>query len=372
VICPIKLLLIGQITDPVQGQPVPEAASGAMAAADAINASGGIYGRPLQVTVCDDSDNETKAAACARQASSLGAVATIADNTQFGTAVDPILLSEHVAAVGANPLTPADFSLTNMFPIEPGGAATTAGEAVALVKAGAKHIVVARVDNPASAIADTFVNAALAPYKLKVFKDVPVPTTAPDLSSYVADATSGGADGVLIAMNQNQGAHFIEALRQAGVKLPVATASSAVPPNELPTLGAAAEGLYVSSEFRPVATGGPGISQFLADMKQYEPAAAINDFSINGWVSVEAFTKSVAQLNLTNVTSTTVLAGMKQVRNLDLGGVVPNWSTVPLKVPGLSQDFNPSVMLARIQNGKIIPMVAGQFTYPIPGTAPAS
>jgi branched-chain amino acid transport system substrate-binding protein len=369
---PIKLLLIGQITDPVQGQPVPEVASGAMAAADAINASGGIHGRPLRVTVCDDADNETKAAACARQASNLGAVATVADNTEFGTAVDPILLSEHVAAVGANPLTPADFSLPNMFPIEPGGAATTAGEAVALVKAGAKHIVVARVDNPASAIADTFVNAALAPYKLKVFKDVPVPTTVPDLSSYVADATSGGADGVLIAMNQNQGAHFIEALRQAGAKLPVATASSAVPPNELPTLGAAAEGLYVSSEFRPVDTGGPGISQFLADMKQYEPAAAVNDFSINGWVSVEAFTKSVAQLNLTNITSTTVLAGMKQVRNLDLGGIVPSWSTVPLKVPGLSQNFNPSVMLARIQHGKIIPLVARQFTYPIPGTAPVS
>jgi ABC-type branched-subunit amino acid transport system substrate-binding protein len=341
-----------------------------MAAADAINAAGGIHGRPLQLTVCDDTDNETKAAACARQAASLGAAATVADNTQWGTAIDPILLSEHVAAIGANPLTPADFSLANMFPIEPGGAATTAGEAVALVKAGAKHIAVARVDNPGSAIVDTFVNAALAPYRLKVFKDVPVPTTAPDLSSYVADATSGGTDGILIAMNQNQGAQFIEALRSAGVKIPTATASTAVPSATLSRLGSAADGLYVSSEFRPIDAGGTGMTQFLSDMSKYEPTAALDDFTVNGWVSVEAFDKAIAQLKLTDITNTAVLAGMSKIRNLNLGGIVPNWSAIPTKLPGLSQDFNTSVMLAKIQNGKITPLT-GQFSYPIPGTAPA-
>jgi ABC-type branched-subunit amino acid transport system substrate-binding protein len=368
---PIKLLLIGQITDPVQGQPVPEVGSGAMAAADAINAAGGFHGRPLQITVCDDADNETKASTCARQAASIGAVATVADNTQFGTAVDPILLSEHIAAVGANPLTAADFSSPNIFPIEPGGTATVAGEALALVNAGAKHIVVARVDNPASAIVDTFVDAALAPHGLKVFKDVPVPATAPDLSSYVADATTGGADGILLAMNQNQGAQFIQALRSADVKVPIATASSAVPPAELTHLGAAADGLYVSSEFRPIDAGGTGVSQFLSDMSKYEPAAELDDFSVNGWVAVQAFDQAITQLNLTDVTNTTVLAGMSKVRNLNLGGIVPNWSAIPIKVPGLSQNFNPSVMLAKIQNGKITPLT-GQFSYPIPGTAPAS
>jgi len=367
---PIKLLMIAQITDPVEGQPVPEVASGAAAAIDAINAVGGIGGRPLQLTVCDDADNETKAAACAREATSIGAVATVGDNTQWGAAVDPILLSEHVAAVGPNPLTPADFSLSNMFPIEPGGAATTAGEAVALVKAGAKHIVVARVDNPASAIVDTFVGAALAPYHLKIFKDVPVPTTAPDLSSYVADATSGGADGVLVAMNQNQGDQFLEALRHAGATLPIAAASSVVPPSAVTTLGSAADGVLVSSEFLPIDAGGPGISAFLADLQKYEPAAEKDDFSLNGWIAVDAFAKAMSQLHLTNITSTTVLAGMKQVRGLDLGGVVPNWSTVPLKLPGLSQDFNPAVMLAKIQGGKVVPSSAS-FTYPLPGTASA-
>jgi branched-chain amino acid transport system substrate-binding protein len=366
---PIKLLLIGQITDPVQGQPVPEVASGAMAAADAINAVGGIHGRPLQITVCDDADNENKATTCAREAASIGAVATVADNTEWGTAVDPILLSEHIAVIGANPLTAADFSSPNVFPIEPGGAATVAGEAMALSNAGARHIVVARVDNPAAALVDTFVNAALVSRGLKVFKDVPVPATAPDLSSYVADATSGGADGILIAMDSNQGAQFIQALRSAGVKIPIATASSAVPPTELSRLGAAANGLYVSSDFRPIYAGGPGMSQFLSDMSKYEPSAALDDFSVNGWVSVEAFDKALAQLKLTDITNATVLAGMKQVRNLDLYGIVPNWSTIPSKLPGLSQDFNPSVMLAKISGGKVVALT-GQFSYPIPGTGP--
>lgn len=367
----IKLFVIDQVTDPLEGQPVPEDPQGAMAAADAINAAGGVNGRPLQIIVCDDADNENKSANCARTAASDGAVATVADNTQYGTADDPILLSEHLAAIGANPLTAADFVSPNVFPLEPGGPATVAGEALALVDAGAKHITVARVDNPASAIVDTFVSAVLATRGLKLFKDVPVPATAPDLSSYVADATGGGADGVVIAMNVNQGAQFIEALRQAGTTLPIATASSAVPPFELPKLGAAANGLYVSAEFRPIDAGGPGITQYLADMKKYEPSALQDDFSINGWASVETFAKAVEQLHLKTITNTTVLAGMKKVRDLDLDGIVPNWSTVPLKLSGLTQDFNPSVMLSKIQNGKIVPLT-GQFSYPFPGTGPTS
>jgi ABC-type branched-subunit amino acid transport system substrate-binding protein len=367
----IKLFVIDQVTDPTQGQPVPEAAAGAMAAADAINASGGVNGRRLQIIVCDDADNVNKSANCARQAASAGAVATVADNTQYGTADDPILLSEHLAAIGANPLTAADFASPNVFPLEPGGPATVAGEALALVNAGAKHITVARVDNPASAIVDTFVGAVLAAHKLKIFKDVPVPATAPDLSTYVANATGGGADGVVIAMNVNQGAQFIKALRQAGTKVPIAAASTAVPPFELSKLGAAANGLYVSAEFRPIDAGGPGITAFLADMKKYQPSALLDDFSIDGWTSVQTFARAVAQLHLKTITNATVLAGMKQVRNLNLDGIVPSWSTVPLKLPGLTQNFNPSVMISKIQNGKIVP-VTGQFSYPFPGTGPTS
>jgi ABC-type branched-subunit amino acid transport system substrate-binding protein len=172
-------------------------------------------------------------------------------------------------------------------------------------------------------------------------------------------------------MNVNQGAQFIKALRQAGTKVPIAAASTAVPPFELSKLGAAANGLYVSAEFRPIDAGGPGITAFLADMKKYQPSALLDDFSIDGWTSVQTFARAVAQLHLKTITNATVLAGMKQVRNLNLDGIVPSWSTVPLKLPGLTQNFNPSVMISKIQNGKIVP-VTGQFSYPFPGTGPTS
>jgi ABC-type branched-subunit amino acid transport system substrate-binding protein len=329
-----------------------------------------VNGRPLQITICNDADTESTSANCARQAVANHDVATVGDNTEYGTADDPILLNANIAAVGANPLAAADFSSPNVFPVNPGGAATIAGEAVALVDAGSTKIAVARVDNPAAAEVDTFANIALGAKNLKVAKDVPVPATAPDFSQYVADATSGGTNGLLIAMNQNQAEQFINSLRQAGVKMPIAIDSTAIPPAALKKLGSAANGMLVSNEFKPLSSNVPGITQFKNGMKKYAPQAPLNDFSLNGWLAVQQFAGSMKQQHVTDITNTSVLAAMKQVRNLNLGGVIPNWSSIPSTLPSLSQGFNLAVTLAKVKAGNIV-ATSNSFTYPIPGTAPS-
>src|SRR5271155_1507771 len=100
---PIKIMNISQITDPTQGQPTPEAGAGVVAAAKSINAAGGINGHSLKVIVCNDQDNEATAANCARAAVSDGVVATVADNTEWGSAIIPILAAAGIATIGQLP-----------------------------------------------------------------------------------------------------------------------------------------------------------------------------------------------------------------------------------------------------------------------------
>ena len=56
-----------------------------------INSQGGIKGRPLEVTVCDDRGDPTQATSCARDAVRDGVVAGVGSFTFFGDAVVPVL-----------------------------------------------------------------------------------------------------------------------------------------------------------------------------------------------------------------------------------------------------------------------------------------
>src|SRR5712691_9736407 len=73
---PIKVMTIGT-AGPEEGGSTPAMAQVALAYEGFINHHGGINGRPLQVTFCDDHDNPSGAEQCARQAVSNRDVAVV-------------------------------------------------------------------------------------------------------------------------------------------------------------------------------------------------------------------------------------------------------------------------------------------------------
>ena len=62
----IKIFVMGTFSSPQES--VPGALQGAEAAADSINASGGINGKKIAIISCNDQSDPNQAAACARQA----------------------------------------------------------------------------------------------------------------------------------------------------------------------------------------------------------------------------------------------------------------------------------------------------------------
>src|SRR6266581_6443093 len=86
---PIKIMVTGTFNGPGIGY--PESTAGAKAAADAINAAGGVGGHPIEIEACDDQYDANKAAACAQKAVSDKVTALVGGVEFFNPGVYPTI-----------------------------------------------------------------------------------------------------------------------------------------------------------------------------------------------------------------------------------------------------------------------------------------
>ena len=86
---PIKVMTVTTLN--AAGPTYHNIANTANAYADYINARGGIGGRPLEVTVCDEMFDPAVAAACAREAVEESVVAVVGSFTFFAESIVPVI-----------------------------------------------------------------------------------------------------------------------------------------------------------------------------------------------------------------------------------------------------------------------------------------
>lgn len=348
---PIKLMVIAQLTATNQPE-TPQAVAGAKAAASAINARGGIGGRPVEITGCDGKTDPNAAATCARKAASQGYVATVGQVSGTGDAIAPVQKQNGMASIAPYPLSPADFSSPIAFPLAAGGPAVTAGVARNLGTEGAKTVGVAYFGNAAGATSLPFVKTGLAGTGARTGPEIPVAPGTADLAP-VAEATTKGADAAALVLQPDDAVHFIQVARQSGIAAKIGM--PAQDPELFKKLGSAGDGVYVATQFAPQTSDVPGIKQYLRDMQQYAKDSKLDDYSLNAWLGVQTFTKMVAQQKLNTIDKSTVLAGMGKLVNLDLGGVVaPYTTTTENKMPGFNRIFHPQVQLGTVKDGEIV------------------
>lgn len=352
----IPVMFIGQITDTANATPLPEAAEAIKASVAALNERGGIAGKPLALTICDDKADANEAAKCARQAVRNGTVATLGNVSNFGNVIFPILAKAGVASIGHNPISAQDFSSPVAFPLQAGSPGTVAGAAKLLADQGIKRIRIATVDSPAGAVGQTFAEAGLTGTDTKIIGLSLVPIGAPDYAIY-AKTVLQGSDGVLVSMNADQAARFITALRQADADIPVAVTMAALPPATIKQLGQTAEGIAVAMPFLPISAGGEGITQFLADMQQFAPQTKINSFSLQAWLSAQTLasvlTDALKDTPDAAITSASVYQWLSQLEQYELGGVVAPITTTVEQAAPFNRLFNSKVLYGKVVNGEI-------------------
>lgn len=353
---PLKLMVVYEGSAGVTN---PEAPDGAIAAAKAINARGGIKGRPVQIIACDTKNDPTTATGCGRRAVSGGVVAVVASVSIFGNRFMPLLAQHKIPSIGLVPETAADFTSPASFPIEGGGPVNFAGLAGALATSGAKKIVLARVDIPAAAALAQFANAGLKRFGLTM-RDVPVPAGAPDMSPYAAASLKDGTDGIVIAQPDQDTVNFVEAVRQAAPTMKIAMFPTSIG-DVNKALGKTGEGIFeISADSIALKTRVE--RQYEKDMK----AAGYSNLTawrLNSYASVLVFQKIAERLP--RITAPGVFNALRQATNITTG-LTPPLQFVKGGVAGLPRVFNACLITMRIMGGKQVP-VTGKFENALTG-----
>lgn len=326
----------------------PGIESGANVAVDAVNAAGGIKGHPLKYVACDLKGTPAGSQACGQAAVDNHAVAVIENQDAFGgaiTATNAAGIPTIANCVCSQPdaLLPTSFPTTT-------GPTSQAAQGTVLAALGAKTISAAVFDGAAGDTIAANVQSGLKPFNLTLKNTVKIPTTAGDLSPYVAQLEQG--DGIVLICAPSTTLQLIRDLAQAGYKGKIATSTALVRPVDLKGLGAAAQGIYLASGSLPSTdTSDPGVAAFNADNKKYGGSDAATDgYAVEAWATV----KTIAQVmnTLSTVTPSTLTDALKSAGELQTPPVVPADFGKPVAVFSPVREFTSQFYLLQVKDSK--------------------
>jgi ABC-type branched-subunit amino acid transport system substrate-binding protein len=322
-----------------------------------INTHGGIAGRPLEANFCDAHGTPTGAAACAREATAGGAVALVGNFTFTGDAVIPILEKAKTAQWGnCCAIAPTELTSEVSFPM-----GNQPLYAVGLVKKAVedecKHINGVIIEG-AEAFEPLMENAAKAE-GTKIEKFVTLPATAQDYSPQVAEATSGGADCLVMIVSETPYIAWMPAFAQSGSEAKMYGPQGNFNENAVKGFEEVVEGDIDAGMYPDISTSAWTGYREALDKYEADPAQDYNSLGGMGtWAAYEGF-KQVVESIKGNVDNETFLKAAATAK-IDLPGMVPplnmaeNWGKTG-GPEGFERLVNRCVVFSEFKEGKLVP-----------------
>lgn len=328
---------------------------------DYINARGGIAGRPLEVTVCDEQFDPAIATTCARQAVEEGMVSIVGSFTYFAESIVPVIAESSITWFGACcPITPAE--LTSPYSFNIGNQPMYAvGEVKKAVEDGCESINAVIIDG-----AQVFIppmENAIAALGMSFGNTIILPPTAQDYSAEVAQATTD-ADCVVAVISETPYITWNTAWAQSGTEARQYGPQGNL--NEVSAKGAeeATDGDIIVGMYPDISTE-PWAEYRLALDEGGIDTTALDYNSLGGmgtWAAFVGFTQ-IAETIDGDVTAESFYNAANTTSSLDLNGMVPvldftqEWTD---GLEGYNRLFNRSVVYSRLENGKVVP-IDGEF-----------
>jgi ABC-type branched-subunit amino acid transport system substrate-binding protein len=245
-----------------------------------------------------------------------------------------------------------------VFPISGGALAGGPGVGIALQKAGAKTIALITGDVDAGRQLPGLIEPGLKS-KDDLVQQVYVPLDpSADYTPQLSRLVSQNPDGIAVFGSTDINVRVIAGLRSGGYTGLIAVPGTGLNKKGLETLGDAAEGLIVVSDFEAPTGKGKAIEQFNDEMEQQAPDAARTSLAVNAWASVHLFADVLGDLE--TIDSPSIVAALKK-RKVDLGVAPPFTIGVadnPLDLPRI---FRVTFQVQEVQDGKIVPKDDGAF-----------
>lgn len=352
---PLKVMSVTTLN--AAGPTYQNIANTAEAYAEYINARGGIAGRPLEVTVCDEQFDPAVAATCAREAVEGEMVAVVGSFTFFAESIVPVIAESDISWFGpCCPITPSELTSPYSFPIgnQPMYAVGAVKRAIddgctsinAVIIDGAQ-IFIPPMENAIAALGQSFGDVII------------LPPTAQDYSAEVAQATTG-ADCVIGIISETPYITWNTAWTQSGTE-----ARQYGPQGNLNEVSAAGNeeatnGDIIAGMYPDISTAPWDEYRLALDEGGYD-TTALDYNSLGGmgtWAAFVGFTQIAERID-GEITAASFFEAASNTSNLDLGGMVPNLDFTQEWTDGLEgyeRLFNRSVVFSELDNGKVVPL----------------
>jgi branched-chain amino acid transport system substrate-binding protein len=326
-----------------------------------INAQGGINGHPLKAVICDEQNNPSTAAQCARTMVSAHVV-YVFGNALTGDAFVPILKQANIPYFPVFPVTPSELTSSNSFSL--GGGVLVDGATVATcAKLGSHKIGIAIVDVPSVVAQVKSIIAQLLPQFGVTAANTSttlVPVTAVDMSTYAA-AVMKNSDCIAMIVTVPQQLLLAKAIHSQNPDIPAVAVAGTVTPAQWKTIGSSANNVFDVGPFPPASvSSAPGIAEFNAEMNAYDKNAAKDAQAVAANASVHLAAKFLTPLQ--KYTSAALLQALNSAGPVTLPPLPPLNFQKPAPLPGITRIFTQDfVFWHYLSGGTVVPFYNGDY-----------
>jgi ABC-type branched-subunit amino acid transport system substrate-binding protein len=347
---PVKLMMIGIPDNPNYSQ--PELFEAGQAGVSAINAAGGVNGHELILDTCDGNFDPNQEMECVKKTAS-GGYSALLGNLQFAEGAE----LDTLAAANVPAIIQGDNKAANTHPISyptPVAASWPIGNVIQAKNDGVKTVKIGWVNAPPGVNYLESVKSVAGTAGLDVIGDVSIEFTASEFTGIAATLAEGDPDGIMMLVADLQTVAIIKALKQGGYGGKIYVPVASLAPESAESLGSAGDGVRQSWAETPFTdTEDPLVQEFLADMEQYAPDAALDDSSEQAWSGVYFFNELMK--DATSFTGSDVIAALDAANGVTYGLYGPFVGSGTPAFPEFPRLIDPGFYPTVLDGGKAVP-----------------
>lgn len=342
-------LVVGLMTD-INGNPSqPWVLAGARIGAAAVNAAGGINGRPVRIDFCDDHSTGPGAAICAQKLLVQDkALMMVGDDGTQEPGLIPTLATANTISWGSGGASLQSLTSPRVYVVDPDEAEYWV--LPQLLPKTTRHLLFLQTD---TAIAGAAVKAAEAyvPKGIAV-STITVPQTATTFESYCTQIKDSGADTVSPLINVDAMAALVQQCQQVGVNVLWALGSQLLTPQLIQTITQ-----YHLRNILALGLGGGGtLTQFEKDAAKYGPEVGGDtnlyaEPGINAWLAVVLLPRVIAGAH--SLKPATIAAWLNRQTAFSTGGATAPIDFAATRISSVPRLKNFSATRATITDGTI-------------------
>lgn len=335
---------------------LPDSGAAVQAHVNQINATGGINGRKIKLTLCDDHFQPNTATECAQAAVQQHDVAVLSTFTAFSAQIIPILQAAKIPLLFAQAAGADDYASPISFPRSAAPAGINLALGLALANAGCKKVGAVVSETPLDYTSVEWVKKGLATKGIPLVQ-VQASLTQASYSAPVNQLLSQGIDCITPETVPTAGPLIVAAVQQSGKKIQIGAVTAEFSVQALKALGSAADGMILTGqEYIPTDTQVPAVQQVITGMQKYGTTPLSTTFGIDGWASVTQLQDELKSISGTP-TAAKVLAALPNSQS-DTGLLASFSFSDPAPYPAYPRVKNWSYLVWKVSND--VPVLTSQ------------